>query len=387
MSVQEQTRQQLDPIGTFGNNLATLVLVATAFVIAVVMTFSGLDLVDQPAIAIVALLVLGVSCSLVIYASSPYRAPFSRRAHNLVVALCVLAIAIQAASEWEHGYLNRDEWGPVALGLLFLAIGPYRPARELVATGSLAAVFVGFITLLRSTANDGGLPVLASVAVTVMPILALCYASAAYSFGVVSALRQWQTRSDRPGRVVTRADEDGIVRSVQQDRVTILNREVLPFFLEVAEKSQITDADRQRAAEIADSVRQVMVAEVDRSWLAHALDRFTINKPETQEESVFKVLHDKDHVANLMTYDQRTALRAFIVALHEVPDRDYEFMTMELYRDVSECKGVVVVKLEMADFMLRARFAPYFAVLRVMFSDLRLEYFHGILTLSFSYER
>ena len=39
--------------------------------------------------------------------------------------------------------------------------------------------------------------------------------------------------------------------------------------------------------------------------------------------------------------------------------------------------------LDMADFIVRARFARYFAVLRVMFAELRLEYVQSVLTLSF----
>jgi hypothetical protein len=98
-------------------------------------------------------------------------------------------------------------------------------------------------------------------------------------------------------------------------------------------------------------------------------------------------VRDDDHVAGHMSYDQRTALRAFLVALYEGSARRDGFVKIELFRDGSVFRAVVVADLEIADFAVRSRFAPYFAVLRVMFTDLRLEYLHGVLTLSFSYEQ
>lgn len=388
MIARERTRQQLDPIGTFGNGLETILLSASAFVLAVVTTYEVFDQIAEPPLAVVALLVLGVACGAVIYASSAYRAPFSRRTHDLVIIGALVAIVIDAASEGFEQEFTRNDWGPVVLGLLLLAMGPYRPAREQVVSASLAAIFVGFITVVQGRLSTGGLPVVAMVAVTVMPILALGYASAANSHRVVNGLERWQHKLMRPGRVVSREDEDGIARSVQQDRITILNREVLPFFLEIIEKPAVSNADRERARDIAASIRRVMVAEVDRSWLENALQKAgTQRRGIAGGAPVQQELRDDEHIAGLMAYDQRTALRAFIGALHEVPASGPEFIRMELFRDGAVCRGIILVALEMADFTLRSRFAPYFAVLRVMFADLRLEYLQGVLTLSFSYEQ
>jgi hypothetical protein len=187
--------------------------------------------------------------------------------------------------------------------------------------------------------------------------------------------------------VVSRDDEDGIARSVQQDRVTILNREVLPFFLEIIEKPAVSNGDRERARDIASSIRNIMVAEVDRSWLELAVDQLTAADRVGPGASTEQLVRDDDHVANQMSYDQRTALRAFIVALHEGSTHRAGFMKIELFRDGGVFRAVMIAELEIADFAVRSRFAPYFAVLRVMFTDLRLEYLHGVLTLSFSYEQ
>ena len=130
-----------------------------------------------------------------------------------------------------------------------------------------------------------------------------------------------------------------------------------------------------------------MVAEVDRSWLELAVDQLTVADRVGPGASTEQLVRDDDHVANQMSYDQRTALRAFIVALHEGSTHRAGFMKIELFRDGGVFRAVMIAELEIADFAVRSRFAPYFAVLRVMFTDLRLEYLHGVLTLSFSYEQ
>ncbi|MHA6669114.1 hypothetical protein ACX3O0_09620 [Homoserinimonas sp. A447] len=386
MSTQERSRQQLDPIGTFGNNLATALFTMSAFAIAATMVSNGFDRISTPPLAIVALLLLGVSCTHLVFASNPIRAPFTRRTMTIILLTCLLACGFELASEWDEAR-TVNGWGPIALGLLLLAMGPYRPARELVAAGSIAATFFGFLTVVHSGSSDGRAPVLAMVAVTIMPILAFAFAAAAHSKAVVDGLERWQRKLMRPGRVVSRDDEDGIARSVQQDRVTILNREVLPFFLEIIEKPAVSNGDRERARDIASSIRKVMVAEVDRSWLEHAVDQLTASDRVGGGVSAEPLVRDDDHVANQMSYDQRTALRAFIVALHEGSAHRAGFMKIELFRDGAVFRAVMIAELEIADYAIRSRFAPYFAVLRVMFTDLRLEYLHGVLTLSFSYEQ
>src|SRR5690554_2387931 len=388
MSVPERSHQQLDPIGTFGNNLATILYSLIAFGLSTGIVVRDFDRIGNSPLAVVGLLFLGVSCSYVVFASNSIRAPFTRQAMTITLLLALVGCAFEMASQWGDAHKILGSWGPLSLGFLLLAMGPYRPPREITAAGSVAAVFFGFLIVVQAGSSVLGLPVLATVAVSVMPILALAYAGAAHSKAVVDGLERWHRRVMRPGRVVTRDDEAGIARSVQQDRVTILNQDVLPFFLEIIDKPAISNADRERARDIAASVRKVMVAEVDRSWLEQAVDKLA---PPTSDQradaEIAPVVRDDDHVANHMSYDQRTALRAFIVALHEGSARASDFMKVELYRDGGVFRVVLVAELEIADFTVRTRFAPYFAVLRVMFADLRLEYLHGVLTLSFSYEQ
>src|SRR5690606_11014213 len=114
-----------------------------------------------------------------------------------------------------------------SLGILVLAMGPYRPAVELASMGVLAAIYMGFVTLLIAPGLSHDVPPIALVLVSTTPVLALSFGAAAYSSGLVKAIEKWRSddATDAPGD----REEllDGIVRSVHQDRLTILSREVI----------------------------------------------------------------------------------------------------------------------------------------------------------------
>src|SRR5690554_355801 len=116
MTTHERSRQQLDPIGTFGNNLTTILFTMSAFGVAAVLVARSFDQNTNPPLAIVALLLLGVSCTNLVLASNPIRAPFSRRSLGLVLFTCLIASALELASEWGEIRMAINGWGPIALG-------------------------------------------------------------------------------------------------------------------------------------------------------------------------------------------------------------------------------------------------------------------------------
>jgi hypothetical protein len=188
----------------------------------------------------------------------------------------------------------------------------------------------------------------------------------------LSVASQWGTNRMR----------DGITRSVRQDRVMILGRDVLPFFSSVLERDTITPVDRATAREIADSIRSLMVAEADRTWLevvagddGVALDR------------VGHAVVDLDGRASWMVTDQRTALRALIVALLDEPTHMTKSLRIELSGTPSVTNGVLTARFDASDYLVRAAFAPYFAVMRIVFTGFQADFIHPTLTLKFSYEQ
>lgn len=378
----ERTRQQLDPVGSLGNRMLAIVLAVGAFYYGIVMTVRSLDQVSSLPLAVLALLWLAAASLTVVFATSPGRAPFTRSSHVVIHLLALGAVVLSVASQWGTNRLIQDDFGPMALGFLMLAIGPYRPATELAAAGSLSAVFIGFVTLLEVPMFQSTTPPVAFVIVGMTPVLALSYASASYSGRLVESLERWQRRAMRSVASRTSRLRDGIARSVQHDRVMILGRDVLPFFNSVLDRGSLTPADRLRAREIADSIRSLMVAEADRTWL-----EVVAGDDGMDAERLQRTVVDPAGRASAMITDQRTVLRALIVAILDEPAFIEHSLRIELGGRGKVCRGVLSAGLDTSDSFVRSAFAPYFAVMRIVFSNLQVEFQNLTLTIGFTYEQ
>jgi hypothetical protein len=210
------------------------------------------------------------------------------------------------------------------------------------------------------------------------PVLALSLASAAFGQLLIDGTEGWRLRARRAAMLFTDENSGWIARSVQQDRVTILNQDVVPFFAGVLQRGTIGHDDRERAREISDAVRAIMVAEADRSWLDtivdHSLDRAS-------------AVTDPQRLANGMGTDQRTAVRALIVALTAHPGFEAEHFAIAIARQGASSRAVLRAGMQASDSMVRSEFAPYFAVMRIVFSELRVEFSDTALTVRFSYDQ
>jgi hypothetical protein len=385
VSARELTRQQLDPAGTAGTRALTTTLAIGAVGYALVMTVVFRHEISNPLLAVMALVMLALSCFLLIVASSSYRAPFTRGMHYIIQVGVLAAIALEAGGQWTPNALVTNDWGPLCLGVVIIALSPYRPARELASAAVVSAIFIGFLTLLRAEQLVSHTPAFAFVAVAVTPMLALCFGACVFSSGLVHSIEKWQRRALVATQNLTRELREGIARSVQQDRVTILNRDVVPFFSEVLARERITDEDRDRARSIADSIRSVMVAEFDRSWLENLIE--LTGGVGSDDPGAVEVVVDPDRVAPAMTTDQRTAVRAMLVAMIDFPGFDRGDLRIRLSRSGPGCHGRVTAKLNITDHALRSALAPYFAVMRAVFADFQIDFAQPTLTLRFSYEQ
>ncbi|MET4782656.1 hypothetical protein [Glaciihabitans sp. UYNi722] len=385
MSVREPTRQQLDPAGTAGTRTLTGTLALGAVGYALVMTIAFRGEISQPLPAVLALAVLTASCLLLFMAASAYRAPFTRATHYVIHAGLLAAIGLEAAGQRTSDAMITNDWGPICLGVIIIALSPYRPARELAAAGVVSAILIGFLTLLRAEQLARQAPPFAFVAVAVTPMLALCFGASVFSSGLVYSIRRWQRRAVVATRNLMAELRSGIARSVQQNRVTILDRDVLPFFSDLLARNVISEEDRVQARSIADSIRRVMVAEFDRSWLENLIE--LAGGVGADAGAAATVVDDPDRAAPAMGSDQRTAVRALLVAMIDIPNFDRHDLRIRLSKEGTGCRGEIVANLDVADHLLRSALAPYFAVMRAVFTDFQIDSAQPTLTLRFSYEQ
>lgn len=370
----ERTRQQLDPAGSIGVRLGTGVFAAGAFAYGCVMTYVARNQISNPMIAALALGLLAVACLVVIVSSSPYRSPLRGHVHVSAHLLALAAYVAEAFSQWEANTRVRDDWGPICLGLLLVALSPYRPAREIVTSGVISAIFVGFVTLLQMPyfAHQG--PSMAFVTIAVTPMLALCFSAAVFSSTALDALLRWQERSRLASLALVAETQSVVARAVERDRVGILSQEVLPFFSDLLSREEITEQDRTRAARIAASVRSLMVHDVDRTWLE------SLSAPGV-------LVDDSDRAAAEMTTEQRTALRALLGTLSEASIAAQPAVHVVLVRDAILCHGTITALLKPGASAGRSAFVSYFAEMRAAFDELHVEHDVTTLRLRFSYEQ
>ncbi len=372
----ERTIQQLDAPVSLAMRPVTLAAAVVAAGYAGLNTIVEREEIDHPVLALAALALIALASTILWLASSPLRAPFRRRHSSLAVLAGVGAAVTSAASMIESNTFVRDDWGQVSVGILFLGLVPYRPAREIAGFGALAAVALGFLALLQAPSLGTAAPPQVFSFVAMLPVLAMSFGSATLAAGIRTAVERWHRLAERASRRFGEEVHDGIARSVQQEHVTVLNRDVVPFLLNVVERGRVDEGSRARAAELSTALREVVVAGVDRVWLQTVL--LEIGEAESALDGDAGALEQ-------LTSDERIAVRAFLARLvrhrgfvagsvRVRVDRDTERVSVELAADVAS-----------GDVSHRNAFGPYLGVLRVAFPDLTITSEGDGLRLKFSY--
>lgn len=373
------TAQRPDLAGTLGTHFLTIVLVVVACLWAIVFSALSLSRGGDTVPALGALGVFTIACALVVYVSGEGHGVFTPGIHLTVHGLVVASFILASWSSWSTDDFSRDQWAPLSLGIMMVAVAPYRPARELIAAGTASALVMGAVTFAHAIVVETAAPPLALAVVAVIGVVALCYGAAMYSQRTVEALQRWHRRADVVAEALADEVRVGIARSVQQDRVTILNRDVVPFFGDMLARETITDDDRDRAREIANAIRRVMVADADRTWLEVVVQQ--AGRP----GRALIAVDDPYFLATTMTTAQRTALRAHVVAL--AADRKVaEGFSIVLSRHGRLCVGTLSVPILSADHARRTRYAPIHAVMRVAFDSVSIQTHPPDLIVRFTYE-
>jgi hypothetical protein len=386
MSGVERAVQQRDPLAALIGRPTSYLAAVVVPIYAAASTWLSRDSISNPTLAIVALSFVAVASVTLVVQSSTLRAPLTARTHAAIIGSALVALLLSALSMWDTDAFLRDDWGVPVVGLYYVALAPYRPAKELVTSGMLSAIFAGFLAVVQSDSFVSAVPVGVFVIIAVTPIVAMSLAAAAFVEVLVRGLDRWRLRADRAFTAMTGERGVSIARSVQQDSVTVLNQEVVPFFSSLLDGAVVDEATRQRARQIADEVRATMVADVDRSWLENVVE-LAGRGGDGRPEAVSPVVRDDHRLADYMTTDERTALRAFIVALHADPAFIDDRVEIAIAPEGPRCEVVLRATVDSELNVLKGPLAPFLAVVRVMFGDLQVEHEQPDLTLRFSYEQ
>ncbi|WP_010205617.1 hypothetical protein [Salinibacterium sp. PAMC 21357] len=374
------TIQQLDPLGTLDGRPVSVASAFGIFALATVMTFLHSQIIVHLWMAGASLMLIGTATALMIFATGPLRAPFSGEMHAVVIGLLIMAYALSSAALGSGGSMKTDIWAPLIIGIACMALAPYRPVVELVAAGVTASIFVGFVALVSYSVSRLDAPAMIVILAAMTPVLTMSLGGSAFAFSLAKTHVRWEFRARRAARRQLDREQVSVARSVQQDRVTILNRDVVPLFVDITQRGIISPDDRARAAQYSESIRELMVTELNRSWL------------ESVVANSFGALDDGNRVqdphrlAAAMTSSQRTALRAAVLAVANGDELDPESVRLVIEKTATGATIIVTGTVTSSESSWRSSLAPYLAVLRVVFTGLRISYRSPSLIVRFTYD-
>jgi hypothetical protein len=380
----ERSMRRIDPLATLASFPLTVAAACAAPFLAVLLTSQHLDDIDSAFVMFVAIVVLVVACVLLVVhvmLANAVRRQFSAFAHSVIVVLGVLAALLAAVAQWRSNELLRDDWGPLAVGVLLLGLAPYRPIRSLFISAAGAAFVIGGLAAVQAQQIGSAAPTMAYVVLAVVPVLAPAAAGIAYAVAAVQSRERWQRMTEEVARANASNLRDPIARSVQHERVALLEREVVPFFTSVLQQVEITPADTARAHNIAKTVRGIMVVEANRSWIGATVDEVA-DRAGVERGYV----SDTERLSDRMSFGQRAAVRALLDALLTDPGFEPASFSAAVTASGSRSSVRITATLHEKPRGLSRTVAPYLAVIRAVFLDLEVTVRSSDLTLRFSYE-
>ena len=311
MSRMRLTQQEADPIG--GITAAPIVVIGAVLVVgaSVVLTSAHWSEVGSPLVALLGIVLVALAGFAAAISAAPSRAPFSAERLWLVVALAVgAAIAEYVSTIGADRYLY-DDFGPIVIGMLILSLAPYCTWMSLILAGVLSAAVLSILVVGTATTTAIAPPLPALIAVNAAAVLAMSAAAAGYSYAIVDETLAWQREANRAALHRDADMRAGIARSVQQSRVSVLGREVLPFLAGVMTSDRISVADADRARELAEALRRALKAGIESTWLDDLAATVRMSR------GIPVVVDDPVGAAADLAADQRAALTALLSWLGE----------------------------------------------------------------------
>jgi len=374
MTGRERTLQQRDPLAAVVGRPTSYIAAIGIPTYAAVMVWLNREDISDPGLAIASIALIAITGIAFAFASSPLRAPYTSSMLIAVTATSVAAYLLGQASMWQTNGFVRDDWGAASIALFLLASAPFRPGRQIAIAGVASSALVAAVTVAEAHAFDTEIPAHLFAVVATAPLLILSVGAATFASQLVRRLELWESKETMSASTLDDSRSEWIARSVQQDRVTLLNQTIVPFFSDVLARDTVTPADRERALELSESIRTVMVEEIDRTWLGALIAHNGGGR-----------LDDPRGFADDMNPDQRTVVRAFLVALHAVEGVADDSLAIEIAEVGSRRSVTVSCDIHTTDYVVRTALDPYLAIMRILFIDLHVDYLQPTLALRFSY--
>jgi hypothetical protein len=303
----EATLERLDPLSAAAARPVTTGAVILALALAVVVVATTADEITNPAWLVVSLWVLVAAVWLLLDRSRVYR-PIWRAPSAQVLQLMLVVMTISAAlSTMGANERLRDDWAPLVVGIILIALTPYRPAREIALWATVHTLVCAVLGMLHSTSAYPDAPTLVFAVTGSFAVAIMGFGAAAYAHSLNGSLVRWHERAWAAARQAALEERGGVARSVQQQRITTLNRDVVPYLSRAVDAPELTHDDIDEARRLSASIRALLVADIERGWAATLLDELVTRHPHI---NIAVRADDPDDAASRASLEQRTIVRA-----------------------------------------------------------------------------
>lgn len=361
--MRNDTAQELDPLGGLTARLFAIGAAVVALVVAVTLSLSTLDQLSNPVLEVAALAAIGASGAYYVRAVSPFRAPFPRSAHLIVCLLALLAVVLNSLAQWGTNEIVRDDWGPISLAVLTLTFGSWRPAWEIAVCTLVTATFVAVLAFVQADTFAADVPAFVFAILPATPILATGVAASVFSRSLVGSLLDWRAalvghaasefaQFDSPlGESSLGDSSPGEPQPpARASHLVHLEEQVYPFLERVAQSTELSAVDGERARVLARELRTLLVLEGEHSWLSR----------------IVRQTGDPQRLAERMSEAQRGFVRAIVTHVRNNAAFDAERMRLNLGGSENEAECTIEVPCD-AGHNPRVQLAPYIAVGRSVF--------------------
>ncbi|MCU1535465.1 MAG: hypothetical protein JWR53_1946 [Glaciihabitans sp.] len=346
-----QSPQRVDPLSWYTGPRIPILLVVILSVIALSTTLLHWGDWANPWEELVAIPFFVLAGYILSTATRPQRPQFGP-----ILAMLVLLIAsagfLVSADGAEGGTVPIEQWwAPTALALILAGLAPYSSAWQMLVY-SIPPLLVAAIVapLVYPSGAPGSWPLVSTLVIAASSVLGAGIAGGVFSYTVTS----------RMIRAMGELSEDN--HSPVPSAVPVISDfspETASFLEAIAASGRITPQDRERATQLADTLRIELVTAANRSWL------------DTLALSSGLVINDPQRLADRMNENQRAALRGLLVEVTESPVVPIESVSVEIR---GERDGSTAVALSMDVNLPEGRrvmlLAPHYLTLKTTVDDL-----------------
>ncbi len=307
LSPAEITLERLDPLSAAAARPVTTGAAILALAIPPIAVATRWSEVVAPAWLAASLLALVGAVWLMLDRSRVSRPVWKAPSAQALQLLLIVMTVTSVLSTLGANLAVRDDWAPLVTGIVLIALTPYRPEREIALWAVVHTLLCAMLGMLQAPWAVTDVPTLTYAVTGSLPVAALGFAAAAYAHSLNGSIVRWQ-RHAWAAAGATAVDQRGsVARSVQQQRITTLNREVVPYLSAVVDADELTDGDRDEARRLARAIRALLVADVERGWAATLLEDLVGRHPRL---NIVARADDPHDVGSAATLEQRTLLRA-----------------------------------------------------------------------------